>query len=73
MGPVCTSKDLRGTYDAEDVYEAHSCKNAVQRVYLVENILDKIMRVREKRQRVARLLVTKFCDKYFSYSQVASH
>ena len=49
MGPVCTSKDLRGTYDAEDVYEAHSCKNAVQRVNLVEIILDQIMRERRVR------------------------
>ena len=46
---------------------AHSCKSAVQRVNLVEKILDQLMREesvggREKgKQRVARLLlVTKF-------------
>ena len=36
---------------------------------LVEMILDQIMRERGWEQRVARLLVTKFIDNYFSYLQ----
>ena len=61
----------------EYILGAHSCKKAVQRVNLVEKILDQTMRDRERRewgweqskQRVARLLVTKFREKYLSNSQ----
>ena len=55
---------------------AHSSKSAIQRVNLVKKILDQIMRERRVREGgskaskvVARLLVTKFRDEYFSYSQ----
>ena len=59
----------------EYILGAHSSKSAVQRVNLVEKILDQIMRERrggewsKASKVVATLLVTKFRDTYFSYSQ----
>ena len=56
---------------------AHSSKSAVQRENLVKKIRSDIEREESEggskaSKVVARLLVTKFRDKYFSYSQLST-